>query len=68
MDLDFLDSFGNLPAKLLKTDLFTFLTHETEFVPVLVMLENSVLPIQAHVTFKVTSNLQISEVTPLIGH
>ena len=44
----------------------SLLTYETVFVPVLAVLENSVLPMgwnSSHATLKVTSELLISEVT-----
>ena len=49
----------------------SLLTYETVFVPVLAVLENSVLPMgwdSSHATLKVTSELLISEVTSLLHH
>ena len=49
----------------------TFLTYETEFVLFLAMLENSVLLMgwdSSHATLKVTSELQISELTSFLHH
>ena len=49
----------------------SFFTYETEFVLFSVVLENSVLPIgwdSSHVTLKVTSELQISEVRSFLHH
>ena len=48
-----------------------FLTFDAEFVLVLMVLENSVLPMDwdsLHATLKVTSELAISEMTSLLHH